>query len=143
MYNMKALVKEKPESGLWLKDVPTPKVGINDVLIKIYKTAICGTDVHIYNWNEWAQKTIPVPIEEIARDVDITDIRSLEIDGFEGGLVAFDDKVDGPEERPLYRRYLHVGEAVLQGKAVDGGRLFVQGAPKARAFRYRTTGGQG
>ena len=65
MYNMKALVKEKPESGLWLKDVPTPKVGINDVLIKIYKTAICGTDVHIYNWNEWAQKTIPIPMLKV------------------------------------------------------------------------------
>ena len=59
---MKALVKAKPEPGLWLEEVPIPEVGINDVLIKIYKTAICGTDVHIYNWNEWAQKTIPIPM---------------------------------------------------------------------------------
>ena len=59
---MKALVKAKPEPGLWLQEVPVPQIGINDVLIKILKTAICGTDVHIYNWNDWAQKTIPVPM---------------------------------------------------------------------------------
>ncbi len=59
---MKALVKKKAERGLWLEDVPAPEVGINDVLIKIHKTSICGTDVHIYNWDEWSQKTIPVPL---------------------------------------------------------------------------------
>ena len=59
---MKALVKSRPEPGLWLKQVPVPAIGINDVLIKIEKTAICGTDVHIYKWNEWARKTIPVPM---------------------------------------------------------------------------------
>lgn len=57
---MWALVKEKPEKGLWLKRVPVPETGKNDVKIKIHKTAICGTDVHIYNWNEWAQHTIPI-----------------------------------------------------------------------------------
>ena len=59
---MKALVKKRAEEGLWLEDVPVPEVGNNDVLIKIQKTAICGTDIHIYNWDEWAQKTIPVPM---------------------------------------------------------------------------------
>ncbi|MBN2022698.1 MAG: L-threonine 3-dehydrogenase [Pirellulales bacterium] len=59
---MKALVKAKPEVGLWLQDVPMPKVDANDVLIKILKTSICGTDVHIWNWDAWAQKTIPVPM---------------------------------------------------------------------------------
>ncbi len=59
---MKALVKKKAESGLWLEEVPIPEVGPNDVLIKIRKTAICGTDVHIYKWDEWAQKNIPVPL---------------------------------------------------------------------------------
>ncbi len=59
---MKALVKAKAEPGLWLRQVPIPEIGINDVLIKIEKTAICGTDVHIYNWDEWARKTIPVPM---------------------------------------------------------------------------------
>ena len=57
---MWALVKEKAEKGLWLKKVPVPETGKNDVKIKIHKTSICGTDVHIYNWNQWAQNTIPV-----------------------------------------------------------------------------------
>jgi len=59
---MKALVKKKPEEGIWLDDVPTPEVGHNDVLIQVRKTAICGTDVHIYNWDDWSQATVPVPM---------------------------------------------------------------------------------
>jgi threonine 3-dehydrogenase len=59
---MKALVKAKAEPGLWLQEVPIPAIGINDVLIRIHKTAICGTDLHIYHWDEWARKTIPVPM---------------------------------------------------------------------------------
>jgi len=62
MPTMLALVKAKPVPGLWLEEVPVPEPGVNDVLIKIHKTAICGTDVHIYNWDEWAQRTIPVPM---------------------------------------------------------------------------------
>ena len=59
---MKALVKRKSEKALWLEDAPVPEIGINDVLIKINRTAICGTDMHIYNWDSWAQSTIPVPM---------------------------------------------------------------------------------
>lgn len=59
---MKALVKKHREKGLWLEDVAEPQMGDQDVLIKIKQTAICGTDVHIYKWDEWAQKTIPVPM---------------------------------------------------------------------------------
>ncbi len=59
---MKALVKKYPEKGLWLEDVPEPITGSNDVKIKIHKTAICGTDLHIYNWDEWSQKTIKTPL---------------------------------------------------------------------------------
>ncbi len=59
---MKALVKSKAAKGLWLEDVPEPQAGPNDVKIKVKRTAICGTDVHIYKWDEWAQKTIPVPM---------------------------------------------------------------------------------
>ena len=59
---MKALVKKEATPGLWLEDVPEPEVGINDVLIKVDRTGICGTDVHIYKWDDWAQKTIPVPL---------------------------------------------------------------------------------
>ena len=59
---MKALVKAKSEEGIWSADVARPEIGPNDVLIRVRRTAICGTDVHIYNWDEWAQKTIPVPM---------------------------------------------------------------------------------
>lgn len=59
---MKALVKKEPARGIWMEDVPVPEVGVNDVLIKIKKTAICGTDLHIYKWDEWSQKTIKTPM---------------------------------------------------------------------------------
>jgi len=62
MQTMKALVKKEARPGLWLADVPVPTVGINDVLIRIDRTGICGTDLHIFNWDAWAQKTIPVPM---------------------------------------------------------------------------------
>src|SRR6218665_85064 len=60
---MKALVKAKAEKGIWMQDIPIPETGCNDVLIKVRKTAICGTDLHIYLWDEWAKKTIPVPMQ--------------------------------------------------------------------------------
>ena len=59
---MKALVKRQAARGLWLEDVPEPAIGLNDVLIRVDRTGICGTDLHIYNWDAWAQKTIPVPL---------------------------------------------------------------------------------
>jgi len=77
---MMALVKARPDEGLWLEHVPVPEIGPDDVLIRINKTGICGTDIHIWNWDEWAQKTVPVPlitghefageIVEIGRDVE-------------------------------------------------------------------------
>ncbi len=75
MQKIKALVKSAAEPGLWLEDVPMPEIGINDVLIEILRTGICGTDVHIYNWDQWAQQTIPVPMvvghEFVGRIVDV------------------------------------------------------------------------
>ena len=59
---MKALVKARPEPGLWMDEVPVPEPGPNDVLIKVKKSAICGTDVHIWNWDAWAAATVPVPM---------------------------------------------------------------------------------
>jgi threonine 3-dehydrogenase len=59
---MKALVKKLAQPGLWLEDVPEPKVGINDVLIHVKRASICGTDIHIYNWDDWAKQAIPVPM---------------------------------------------------------------------------------
>ena len=72
---MKALIKKESSPGLWLGDVPMPEIGINDVLIKIKRTAICGTDLHIYNWDSWAQQTISTPMvighEFVGEIVDI------------------------------------------------------------------------
>jgi threonine 3-dehydrogenase len=86
---MKALVKSRREAGLWLEDVPVPTIGINDVLIRVLKTGICGTDVHIYNWDEWAQKTIPAPMtighEFVGR---IEAVGSNVSDFFPGDLVS-------------------------------------------------------
>ncbi|WP_409522753.1 L-threonine 3-dehydrogenase [Nitrincola sp. MINF-07-Sa-05] len=87
---MKALAKLKPEEGIWMTDVPRPVMGHNDLLIRIRKTAICGTDVHIYNWDEWSQKTIPVPMvaghEYVGEVVEI----GQEVRGFSIG-----DRVSG------------------------------------------------
>lgn len=93
---MKALVKAKSEPGLWLQDVPEPEIGINDVLIKVLRTGICGTDLHIYNWDTWAQKAIPVPLtighEFVGEIVDIgsnvADFRTGEIVSGEGHVVC-------------------------------------------------------
>ncbi|MCW3785388.1 L-threonine 3-dehydrogenase [Plebeiobacterium sediminum] len=62
MAKMKALVKAKPERGIWMEEIDLPEIGVNDVLIKVAKSAICGTDLHIYLWDEWAQKTIQTPM---------------------------------------------------------------------------------
>ena len=70
---MKALVKAESKPGLWLREVPIPEIGINDVLIRVDRTGICGTDLHIYKWDAWAQKTIPVPMvvgHEFVGEVD-------------------------------------------------------------------------
>ena len=81
---MKALVKAKSERGIWMQDVEPPTVGHNDVLIEINKTAICGTDIHIFQWDEWAQHTIPVPLtaghEFCGRIVECgSEVRGLEV----------------------------------------------------------------
>jgi threonine 3-dehydrogenase len=59
---MKALVKKSPQRGIWMEDVPVPNCGTNDVKIRITHTAICGTDLHIYKWDEWAQRTLELPL---------------------------------------------------------------------------------
>ena len=72
---MKALVKRSAEAGLWLEDVSEPVMGVNDVLIQVGRTGICGTDLHIYEWDDWAQKTVPVPMvvghEFVGKVVDV------------------------------------------------------------------------
>ncbi len=93
---MKALVKRKAERGLWLEEVPEPDYGINDVLIRVDRTGICGTDLHIYQWDAWAQQTIPVPMvvghefvgEIIAVGSNVVDFHPGEIVSGEGHVVC-------------------------------------------------------
>ena len=93
---MKALVKQFAQAGLWLADVPAPTVGINDVLIRVRKTGICGTDLHIYKWDAWAQQTIPVPMvvghefvgEIVEIGSNVNDFRVGDIVSAEGHVVC-------------------------------------------------------
>jgi threonine 3-dehydrogenase len=86
---MKALVKRQSARGLWLEDVPEPAIGLNDVLIRVDRTGICGTDLHIYNWDAWAQKTIPVPLVVGHEFVgEIVEIGSNVKDFFPGQVVS-------------------------------------------------------
>jgi threonine 3-dehydrogenase len=93
---MKALVKRHAEVGLWLEDVPEPQVGLNDVLIKVDRTGICGTDLHIYAWDAWARKTIPVPMtighefvgEVVAVGSNVADFHPGEVVSGEGHVVC-------------------------------------------------------
>ena len=87
---MKALVKAQRAEGIWLQDVAKPECGHNDLLIKVRKTAICGTDIHIYNWDEWAQATIPVPMTVGHEFVGVVAEVGSEVQGFKVG-----DRVSG------------------------------------------------
>jgi threonine 3-dehydrogenase len=93
---MRALVKERPEEGLWLADVPEPEIGVNDVLIRVHKTGICGTDLHIYDWDAWARETIPVPMvvghefvgEVVAFGTNVSDFQVGDLVSGEGHVVC-------------------------------------------------------
>lgn len=87
---MRALVKSKQEPGLWMEDVPKPAVGHNDVLIKVQKTGICGTDIHIYNWDEWSQRTIKTPMHIGHEFMGVVAEVGGEVTGFKPG-----DRVSG------------------------------------------------
>ena len=87
---MKALAKLKPEEGIWMDEVPEPEIGPNDLLIKIQKTAICGTDIHIYNWDEWSQATVPVPMVIGHEFMGVIADKGSAVAGFEVG-----DRVSG------------------------------------------------
>ncbi len=93
---MKALVKRESKEGLWLEEVPVPEVGVNDILIKVLKTSICGTDVHIYNWDQWAQKTIHTPMtighefvgEVVSMGSNVHDFKIGDVVSAEGHVVC-------------------------------------------------------
>jgi threonine 3-dehydrogenase len=82
---MRTLAKTKPEPGIWMTEAPKPPVGPNDVLIRIRKTAICGTDMHIYNWDDWSRKTIPVPMTVGHEYVGTVEAMGSEVRGLEVG----------------------------------------------------------
>jgi threonine 3-dehydrogenase len=82
---MQAVVKSRAEPGLWLEEVPVPKAGPDNLLIRVVKTSICGTDVHIYNWDAWAQKTIPVPMTIGHEFVGVVDLVGDHVKGFAPG----------------------------------------------------------
>jgi threonine 3-dehydrogenase len=91
---MKALVKRHSKPGLWLEDVPEPELGINDVMIRVDRTGICGTDLHIYKWDEWAQKTIPVPMVVGHEFVgEVVDVGSNVVDFRKGDVVSAEGHV--------------------------------------------------
>jgi threonine 3-dehydrogenase len=86
---MKALVKSRNEPGLWLEDVEKPRIGINDVLIRVHRTGICGTDVHIFKWNDWARKTIPIHLVIGHEFVgEIAEVGSNVVDFYPGDIVS-------------------------------------------------------
>lgn len=87
---MKALVKAKAEQGIWMQDVAKPEYGPNDLLIRVKKTAICGTDIHIYNWDEWAQHTIPIPMTVGHEFAGVVEAVGSEVEGYKVG-----DRVSG------------------------------------------------
>jgi len=93
---VKALVKSRPEAGLWLEDVPEPRIGINDVLIRVLRTGICGTDLHIHAWDAWASRTVPVGLtighefvgEVVAFGENVNDFQVGDVVSGEGHLVC-------------------------------------------------------
>lgn len=87
---MKTLCKSRKEPGIWMVDAPRPELGHNDVLIKIRRTAICGTDIHIYNWDEWSANTIPVPMTVGHEFVGVVEAVGQEVEGLKPG-----DRVSG------------------------------------------------
>ncbi len=119
---MKALVKLRPEKGIWMEEVPIPKVGVNDVLIKMKKTSICGTDLHIYLWDDWAKKTIKTPMtighEYVGEIVEMGDgVKNLSI----GDRVTGEGHLACGHCRNCRRGKLHVCENTLGiGVNIDG-----------------------
>lgn len=119
---MKALVKLRPEKGIWMEEIPVPKIGVNDVLIKMKKTSICGTDLHIYQWDEWAQNTIKTPMtighEYVGEIVDMgSGVRNLKI----GDRVTGEGHLACGHCRNCRRGKLHVCENTIGiGVNIDG-----------------------
>ncbi len=119
---MKALVKLRPEKGLWMQEMPIPEIGVNDVLIKMKKTSICGTDLHIYLWDNWAQKTIKTPMiighEYVGEIVDLgSGVKNLKV----GDRITGEGHLACGHCRNCRRGKLHVCENTVGiGVNIDG-----------------------
>jgi threonine 3-dehydrogenase len=111
---MIALIKKEAARGLWLGEVETPKPGIDDVLIKIQRTAICGTDVHIYKWDDWAQKTIPVPMH-VGHEFsgEIVEVGSNVKDYTTGEIVTGEGHVVSGNSRSIRTGKAHLAKETL------------------------------
>ena len=134
---MKALVKSKREIGLWMDNVDRPALGPNGLYVKIKKTAICGTDVHIYNWDEWAQKTLPIPIVTGHEFVGIVEEVGSSVRGYKVG-----DRVSGEGHITCgHCRNCRAGRrqapAPLIARPSDAGRT--SSIPSWRAARHSPT----
>ena len=137
---MKALVKSKAEKGLWLEDIPEPVIGINDVLVRVRYTGICGTDVHIYQWDEWAQKTIPVPMAIGHEFVgEIVAVGSNVSDFFPGDIVSGEGHVTCGRCRNCLAGRRHLC-AATQGVGVNRPGAFAEliSLPMTNIWRHHT-----
>ena len=135
---MKAIVKSKAEEGLWLEDVPEPTIGINDVLIRVLKTGICGTDVHIWNWDAWAQSTIKVPTvlgHEIVGE--IVEVGSNVSDFFVGDKVSVEGHlVCGRCRNCLAGRRFKCANTLGVGVQTDGGFAEFMSVPMTNIWKH-------
>ena len=136
---MKAIVKSKAEEGLWLEDVPEPEIGINDVLIRVFKTGICGTDVHIYNWDAWAQSTIKIPTilgHEIVGE--ITEVGSNVNDFYAGDIVSVEGHlVCGRCRNCLAGRRAKCANTLGIGVQTDGGFAEYIAVPMTNIWKHK------
>lgn len=135
---MKALVKSKAEAGLWIEDVPEPSIGINDVLIRMKKTGICGTDVHIYNWDAWSQQTIKVPTilgHELCGE--IVEVGSNVEDFFVGDIVSVEGHlVCGRCRNCLAGRRYKCARTLGFGVNTDGGFAEYMAVPYTNIWKH-------
>ncbi|HEY2866976.1 MAG TPA: L-threonine 3-dehydrogenase [Pyrinomonadaceae bacterium] len=135
---MKAIVKSKAEPGLWLEDVPEPTIGINDVLLRMKKTGICGTDVHIYNWDTWSQQTIKIPTilgHELCGE--IVEVGSNVSDFFVGDIVSVEGHlVCGRCRNCLAGRRYKCAHTLGFGVNTDGGFAEYMAVPYTNIWKH-------
>jgi len=136
---VKALVKSRGEAGLWLEDVPVPKIGINDVLIRVDRAGICGTDVHIYKWDDWSRKTIRVPTVIGHEFVgEIVEVGANVNDFFPGNIVSGEGHVTCGRCRNCLAGRRHLC-AHTRGVGVNRDGAFAEyvALPMANLWRHR------